>query len=72
MKYQPLSDVQQKKGADTFLRTGIGCFEREDYEMARVFLGLAHYLYKGAGDKWNTGISLPWYETACEKVGIAP
>ena len=72
MKYQPLSDVKKKKGADTFFRTGIGCFEREDYEMARVFLGLAWHIYKNVGDVWNSSISRPWYETACEKAGIAP
>jgi hypothetical protein len=60
------------KGAGTFQHAGINYFEREDYETAGVFLGLAWRLYKNVGDKWNTSITWPRYETACEKVGIAP
>ncbi len=70
-----LSDAQLKSGADLFLRTGIDYFEREDYQAARIFLGLAFKIYDNLGgkwDKWNARVAWPWYETACERVGIAP
>jgi hypothetical protein len=71
MKY-PLSDAQKKRGASVFLREGIDRFEEEDYQLARVFLGLAFNIYTSLEDIWNAQITWPWYETACEKVGIAP
>jgi hypothetical protein len=77
MKY-PLSDAQKKdaqlkSAADLFLRTGIDYFEREDYQPARVFLGMALNFYTKLGDEWNANsVTRPWYETACERVGVAP
>ena len=59
-----------KNAASTFLQTGIDYFEREDYETARIFLGLAGKLFSDLNDEWNVRIVNPWYESTLEKLGL--
>ena len=59
-----------QNAASTFLQTGINYYEKEDYETARIFLGLAGKLFRDLNDEWNVKIVNPWYESTLERLAL--